>query len=488
MDLFEVIKYEDDINKISELSISFTPGEKFNAFKNACKQGNIKLANILIDLNYVQELDSFCATFSDCCSKGQLIVAKWLLELYPKINISRLDDYPFVTACANGHLEVAQWLLQMKPSIDITNKNNYAFSNACTNGHIHVVKWLLIINPDIELSSMALLPIVNSISYKGHFEILKLIYEYFHLNFTTKIFENVFRFSCSNGHLETAQWILGKNPNINIYSNAYYAFKYASLNGHIHVVSWLLLLNNNVLNNTFGLTNDILELSFEYACNNGHIDICKLLLEYNPNIVITASMFRGSCQNGHLTLSKWLYALTPQLDHLNDSNNFNINNFNNFNHFDYQELIDQNVFKLTCKFGHLNVAKWLYEIQPNIRDQTFNISFLLACENNHLETAKWLIQLKPNLDITIENNKLFNMKCFINNYKMVKWLMKIRPYYYNVTYSDIYENYIVSWSVNSLNERKWLERKYALLGFHKDSNSSLQILGPDMIRYICEFV
>lgn len=465
MNLFGVIEYNnivDDQNKIIEQLSSFTLCEKINAFETACKLGNIELAKTILFYCHIKDLEeSLSPIFSLCCAKGQLHIAKWLIDLCPEINISRDNDYAFLNACSNGYLDIAQWLLEINPSIDVTIKNNYAIINASMNGHINVVNWLIKTYPNITLSTTVIDFVIDYITYRGYFEILKILYGNFTSSFTTEVYETAFRRACSAGYLEIAQWVLDRNPNINIYSNAYYGFKYACLNGHIHVIRWFLL-NNNI----FGLSNNIFEISFQYACMNGYIDICKLLLEHHPYILITESIFSCSCQNGHLILSKWLYSLIQDLNY-------------------YKSRIDITIFKLTCKFNHLDVAKWLYEIHPNMSDKTFNIAFFYACKNNHLEMAKWLIDVKPNLDVEIE---AFNMLCFNNNYETVQWLIKIRPYYYNITYSDNFNNYIIEWSVNSIQERKWLERKQVLLGYYKDEKCSFRMLNPDMIRYICKFI
>ena len=52
------------------------------------------------------------------------------------------------------------------------------------------------------------------------------------------------------------------------------------------------------------------------------------------------------------------------------------------------------VFRNVCKLGHLNVAKWLLEIKPEINTWTINFAFRLACQNNRLEVAKWLLKKK----------------------------------------------------------------------------------------------
>ena len=44
-----------------------------------------------------------------------------------------------------------------------------------------------------------------------------------------------------------------------------------------------------------------------------------------------------------------------------------------------------------CKNGHLDVAKWMIQFDPNVRAND-DEAFRLACKNGHLDIAKWLIK------------------------------------------------------------------------------------------------
>jgi len=121
-------------------------------FLNACKTGNLNKAKQIYLNNLI---DEECA-FLLACVKGQLHIAKWLLQIKPNINISVHNEEAFRCACESGHLHVAQWLLQIKPTINVFINDHSAFKHACIRNKWLVVKWLCELYPfkyDIEFNN-----------------------------------------------------------------------------------------------------------------------------------------------------------------------------------------------------------------------------------------------------------------------------------------------------------------------------------------------
>ena len=79
-------------------------------------------------------------------------------------------------------------------------------------------------------------------------------------------------------------------------------------------------------------------------------------------------------------------------------------------------------FILLCKNGHLEFAKWLLSIKPDINISAhIEFAFRLACEEGHLKLAQWLCTLNKNYVIIIEEkeNKIIEyyiIKKLIVNY------------------------------------------------------------------------
>ncbi len=121
-----------------------------NAFKNACKNGHLHVAEWLIQNKPNHNITSLInSTFLTSCENNNLQIAKWLFELNYDIDIdiSFLNESIFRWACYRGSLEFIKWLLQIKPNINISALDNWAFKACCENNHIKVAKWFCTLKP-----------------------------------------------------------------------------------------------------------------------------------------------------------------------------------------------------------------------------------------------------------------------------------------------------------------------------------------------------
>ena len=81
---------------------------------------------------------------------------------------------------------------------------------------------------------------------------------------------------------------------------------------------------------------------------------------------------------------------------------------------------DEAAFKRSCKFGHLEVAKWLIELGELSHDPVnihadYEYAFRQSCHNDHLEVAKWLVELgelsRDPINIHVEDEYSFRGSC-----------------------------------------------------------------------------
>ena len=105
-----------------------------------------------------------------------------------------------------------------------------------------------------------------------------------------------------------------------------------------------------------------------------NIHLCIQLKRFYPLVKLNYSIDESS-KNGHLEVSKFLLEVNPNI-------NISIDN--------------EAAFRYTCQNGHLEVAKFLLLVKPDICNINENV-FIEVCSFGHLEVAKWLLQIKPDI-------------------------------------------------------------------------------------------
>jgi ankyrin repeat protein len=117
------------------------------------------------------------------------------------------------------------------------------------------------------------------------------------------------------------------------------------------------------------------------------------------------------CFYGHLNVAKWLYEINPRINISED---------------------DEYIFRNACLKGHLDIAKWLLEISPTI-DISINNEFAFrgACVNGHLEVVKWLLEISPTINIGACREEAFRRSCEMRHLELVKWFHSLNPKKYN---------------------------------------------------------
>ena len=133
--------------------------------------------------------------------------------------------------------------------------------------------------------------------------------------------ESAFRYSCANGHIEIAHWLihLGESENynkINIHTDNEYAFQCSCINGHIEMARWLIKLGESENYSKINIHANN-EFAFQHSCQIGHIEMAHWLIRFGESsdynkIDIHAyneHAFRLSCINGHSEIAHWLIQL-----------------------------------------------------------------------------------------------------------------------------------------------------------------------------------
>lgn len=159
------------------------------------------------------------------CFNCNLEAAMWFISISNDDHLTIENAGHIIEkACLFGRLYFAQWFYKKYETIiDITERNHRAFRVACERGHLEIAQWLLSIAKPNPLYGYA--PNLNSnpvdiygihdtcedsfkvVCERGYINTAKLLLSVFP-NLDTSILNHIaFRYACSKGHLELAQWI-----------------------------------------------------------------------------------------------------------------------------------------------------------------------------------------------------------------------------------------------------------------------------------------
>jgi ankyrin repeat protein len=99
--------------------------------------------------------------------------------------------------------------------------------------------------------------------------------------------EGAFRWSCCDGHIDVAKFLidLGENHGyykINIHAHNEYAFRWSCINGHIDVAKFLIDLGENYGYNKIDIHADN-DYAFRQSCYNEHIEVANFLIDLGEN-------------------------------------------------------------------------------------------------------------------------------------------------------------------------------------------------------------
>jgi len=173
---------------------------------------------------------------------------------------------------------------------------------------------------------------------------------------------------------------------------------------------------------------------FSHMCKRGYLDDAKTLYEEhakygfeNAEIDISANneqAFRWACTNGHLEVAKWLWEIKPTIDITAD---------------------DGYAFRGACTSCHVEVIKWLYKLyseNTNIIITRISmdiiLAFMSACRKGHLEILKWILIEAPyrkenfydknyvddHLKDYISDDGAFRIACDYGRLEVAKWVVE----------------------------------------------------------------
>ena len=151
----------------------------------------------------------------------------------------------------------------------------------------------------------------------------------------------------------------------------------------------------------------LLNDKFQNACNSGNLNKVKDIALKNHKILDFQGAFVELCKYGHIQILKWLHYKYPYI-----LNNIHMNEI---------------AYERACDYGHKNIAKWLVKMTPNMNLADIDArSFGKACMNGHLKVARWLLHNRPNIIHTYHTKYLFGRACVLGKLRSAQYLLKLK--------------------------------------------------------------
>lgn len=236
-----------------------------------------------------------------------------------------------------------------------------------------------------------------------------------------------------------------------------------------------IVIKRNYLHQTFNFSHKrAINNCFALVCSRGNTELALWMthldiINININIVSDNDKpFRYACENGHINIAKWLYNIT-----LKKKVNIHANN--------------EYAFVIACINNHKELVEWLYDTTK--RDLCdININFIhdiilyRCCERGHLGILKWLHK-KRMLNIQLYLEKPFIISCMKNHYLLTKWLYQNGNYSKNI----INKAFQISCKYSGLKLVTWLYSLGIKLkkGNHYAFRSACDYNRKDIIKFLC---
>ena len=407
----------------------------------ACEYGHLELVIWLTSIsNNTRILDS---TFNKLCKKGHYIMAKYLIETKSGLKICRNDiissvvsgnselvllllntntelynidyNYLFETACNSDSFDMAKWLLTVFPNINVSNDNETSFIYACKNNNIQMAKWLLEIQPNINILVNTNIDddYINILSYisldnfrEDYIDISNWLIS---LDKSNKLFIDAFCTLCTYDTLTYIKFMLTLDYKMSVeeYTKA---FQIACKKYSSNIAEYLYQIQPNI---NIGIDNNII---FKKSLKKSKIEICQYIYSIHPNIIKEVDLpelFEYCLQPENLSRHdteqiEWLHSIDNSIIDKIDIMK-SINQLCSYEYFGVVECIysmkqdiifETNTFQICCMNNYLYGAKWIYEKQPSINISANNdYALRIVCENVYIELAQWLCSINSNYSI-----------------------------------------------------------------------------------------
>jgi hypothetical protein len=378
------------------------------SLSNICKSGDVEKYKYYIskndDINYNK-------TFINAFNAQHLDLMK---EIYKSNNVKN-DTFIkiFYQMLTNDNVEIYEWIKTL--NLDINELSiRLVYYKLCENNDIKSVKWLYenysfdICHNDVALKTCLM---------KKNNELAKWI-----INQPKYITLDVINSCCINNNIKLFEYSIKKNK--------YYMKNNKLCKDHMSCILLCIQQHNiNMILHIYSISiidDDTYLEHFIHACEHSHTELYEYLLEKKNDII------KEKFLDSHITH----FSKNTLLDFMK-------------NHFSFFDKYIKRLFKVCyekCICESIDIIDINYEENKELIEGGFyfscsnydkknrhNVIQNYQHNNDYLEYAKNLLLKYPLLDITHENNRVFEIACKNNSIIMCKWLMtKVEHYDFKI--------------------------------------------------------
>jgi hypothetical protein len=148
---------------------------------------------------------------------------------------------------------------------------------------------------------------------------------------------------------------------------------------------------------------------FRKLCKESkYIEIYKLI-RLSDCIIFKRLCFDYACKHGYIDIAQWIF-----------------NNY--FVDYSSNEYFSEYLYGLlyhVCDNGHLEIAKWLVQIKPDIFQNDYISHFNLACKKGYFHIAQWICEIIKKMGKKIDISSSFHSALNDKQYRVAKWLIDL---------------------------------------------------------------
>ena len=182
------------------------------------------------------------------------------------------------------------------------------------------------------------------------------------------------------------------------------------------------------------------------SVENGSLDDLKSLYENDNNIIKQLineeTIFYLACKYGHLDMARWIYSIDQDQIYI-------------------KSIRCCTSFYISCYYGYFDMAKWIYSIDPNqikVSNNSNQTPFYVACLNGHIDIVKWIYSIDPD-QIKIKNKNSFtpfHATCSNKRIDIAKWIYSIDPDQIKIENINGFTSFYASCYNGNFDIAKWI--------------------------------